>query len=239
MIYAKAFFDLQFQFAQKAAALSGLPLADALLKYTNFYIRFGLGRDFDRAHPGWREYLAGLRDAGDGQAWTYRFYMTRPCGPASPPVVATSGCFSYSRLRDGRLRLHFENAETDGSSSLGIERRGRRLADLAALFAHLKGTEGESVRVVGASWLYNLDAYRRLFPKSYLATARVLPDRFQHMPLWGQFVDRHGEIKEDMARRLRERLRRQSSLEGLDQCFPLPVLTVEAPVSEFCVFYGV
>ncbi len=93
--------------------------------------------------------------------------------------------------------------------------------------------------MVGASWLYNLDAYRRLFPKSYLATARVLPGRFQHMPLWGQFVDRHGEIKEDMARRLRERLRRQSSLEGLDQCFPLPVLTVEAPVSEFYVFYGV
>ncbi len=66
MIYAKAFFDLQFQFAEKVAVLSGLPLAEALLKYTNFYVRFGLGRDFDRAHPGWREYLAGLRDAGDG-----------------------------------------------------------------------------------------------------------------------------------------------------------------------------
>lgn len=52
MIYAKAFFDLQFQFAEKVAVLSGLPLAEALLKYTNFYVRFGLGRDFDRAHPG-------------------------------------------------------------------------------------------------------------------------------------------------------------------------------------------
>jgi len=65
------------------------------------------------------------------------------------------------------------------------------------------------------------------------------PTDFSICPCGAKFVDRHGEIKEHMACRLRERLRRQSSLEGLGQCFPLPVLTVEAPVSEFCVFYGV
>lgn len=42
-----------------------------------------------------------------------------------------------------------------------------------------------------------------------------------------------------MARPFRERLGRQSSLEGLDQCFPLQVLSVEAPVREFYEFYGV
>jgi len=100
-----------------------------LLGYTNFYIRFGLGRDFDRAHPSWQEYLAGLRDADDGRDWTYRFYMKQPHGLASPPVIATFGCFSYSRLRDDRLRLHFENAQTDECSSLGSSRRSQRLAD--------------------------------------------------------------------------------------------------------------
>ena len=154
-------------------------------------------------------------------------------------MVATFGCFSYSRLRDDRIRLHFENAQTDGGSSLGSSRRSQRLADLAALFAHVKLTERGSPRAVGASWLYNLEAYRRLFPKSYLATARVLHDRFQHMPLWGQFLDRHGEIKKDMAHRLLDRLGSQSSLVGLDQCFPLQVLTVEALVQEFYAFYGV
>ncbi len=59
------------------------------------------------------------------------------------------------------------------------------------------------------------------------------------MPLWGQFVNRRGEIKTDMARQLLDRLGRQSSLEGLDRCFPLQVLTVEAPVQEFYAFYGV
>jgi hypothetical protein len=73
VIYAKAFFDLQLQFAHKVTALSGLPLPRVLLEYTNLYIRFGLGRDFDPAHPGWREYLAGLLDTNDCREWTYRF----------------------------------------------------------------------------------------------------------------------------------------------------------------------
>ena len=197
MTYAKAFLDLQFRFAQTVTRLSGLPLARALLEYTNFYIRFGLGRAFDPSHPTWQEYLAGLQDTNDSGGWTYRFYLTRPHPMVPPDVVATFGCFSYARLSNDRIRLHFHNAETDGRSPLGTERRGQRLADLAALFEHVKRTVRQPVQVVGRSWLYNLDAYRCLFPVSYLATAHMIDHRFQYMPLWGQFVNRHGEIKED------------------------------------------
>ncbi|MBI2202636.1 MAG: hypothetical protein HYU41_02105 [Candidatus Rokubacteria bacterium] len=237
MTYAKAFFDLQFRFAEKVAALSGLPLGRALLDYTNLYVRFGLGRDFDPAHPTWQEYLTGLQDATDPREWTYHFYSKRPDGMAAPHVVATFGCFAYARSGDDRIRLHFQNAERDGRSPLAIDRVGERLAELAALFAHVKRTERDGLRVAGASWLYNLDAYRRLFPPSYLAAARVIGRRFQHMPLWGQFVDRRGEIKAAMTRPFLERLERQSTLDGLDQCFPLQVLAVEAWPVEFYDFY--
>ncbi len=88
------------------------------------------------------------------------------------------------------------------------------------------------------SWLYNLDAYRRLFPISYLATAHAAAHRFQHMPLWGQFVDRHGAMKEPATRQFLARLERQSSLDGLERCFPLQALAVEAPVQDFYAFYG-
>jgi hypothetical protein len=81
--------------------------------------------------------------------------------------------------------------------------------------------------------------YRRLFPPAYLATAQVVDGRFQHMPLWGQFVDRRGRLKEDRAGEFRERFGRQTSLWGLDQCFPLSVLRLEAPVGEFYDFFGV
>ena len=237
--YAKGFFDLQLQFAHKVAALSGLPLARVLLEYTNFYIRFGLGRDFDPAHPAWQEYLAGLQDTNDIGEWTYSFYSRRPDAMAAPAAVATFGCFAYSRLSGERIRLHFQNAETDGHAPLATERVGQRRAELTALFEHVKRTPRQPQQVIGASWLYNLDAYRRLFPGSYLATAHVTGHRFQHMPLWGQFLDRHGAIRENMTRQFRERLDRQSSLDSLEQCFPFQALSVGAPVQDFYNFYGV
>ena len=39
----------------------------------------------------------------------------------------------------------------------------------------------------------HLAACRPLFPASRLATARMAPDRFRHMPLWRRFVDRRVE----------------------------------------------
>jgi hypothetical protein len=238
-MYARAFFDLQLAFARTASILSGVPLARAVLDYTNCYIRFGLGRDFDPAHPAWQAYAAGLQTANDAGDWTYRFYLGRPPGAGAPPVVATFGCFSYARLGGDRLRLHFLNAETDGHSPLAKDRRDRRTADLAALFTHVRRTQPDPIRVVGSSWLYNLEAYRRLFPISYLATARVAHHRFRHMPLWGQFVDRHGEVRPGLAREFRERLGRETTLEGLEQCFPFPVLSVEADVRDFYEFHGI
>lgn len=238
-MYAKAFFQLQLEFAETVSALSGLPLARAVLEYTNFYIRFGLGRDFDPSHPRWLEYVTGLGDASDRPEWTYRFYATRT-GPVFPPgLVAAVGCFSYAWLSSARVRLHFHNAERDGLSPLGTGRRDQRLADLAALFACLKHSARKSIQVVGASWLYNIAAYRRLFPESYLISAHPVQNRFRHMPLWGQFLNRHGEVREDIAREFRHRLRQQSSLENLDGCFPFLVLSLEAPVVDFYDFYGV
>jgi hypothetical protein len=239
MVYAKAFFDLQLQFAHKVTALSGLPLTRVLLEYTNLYVRFGLGRDFNPAHPTWEAYLAGLQDTNDQREWTYRFYLTRAEAMAGPPVMATFGCFSYALLRGDRIRLHFQNADTEGRSSLGVACLGQRRADLTALFGHVKRTLHEEVHVVGVSWLYNLEAYRSLFPVSYVGTARVLGDRFQSMPLWGQFLDRHGGIREHMTRPFIERLERQVSVERLHECFPFQVLAVEAPVGEFYDFYGI
>jgi hypothetical protein len=237
--YAKPFFDLQLRFAQTVARLSGMPLAQALLEYTNLYVRFGLGRDFDPAQPAWREYVAGLRTADDAGEWTYRFYLTRPAA-APPGVAATRGCFSYARLGDDRIRLHFLNVEPDGHSPLGRDRAGQRRADLAALFESVKRAERSPLRVLGVSWLYNLDAYRRLFPPSYIASARAAePPRFRNMPLWGQFLDRHGQVRASPARQFLERLERHSSLADLGWCFPLQALEVEASAQEFYDFYGI
>ena len=237
--YAKAFFDLQLAFAERVSQLSGVSLARTLLDYTTFYIRFGLGREFDSEHPVWREYVAGLQSALDRGDWTFRFYQMRAQQPVLPPhLVATFGCFSYSRLSDDQLRLHFQNAESNGDAPLAAARREQRVADLTAMFAHIQQTGDHGLRMIGASWLYNLAAYRRLFPAAYLETARAIKGRFRHMPLWGQFLNRHGETKDTVAREFLDRLRLHSTIENLDQCFAFHVLRLEAPVRSFYDFYG-
>lgn len=237
----RQFFGLQLAFASRVSHLSGLSLPRTLLSYTNIYIRFGLGWgfDFDPDQPFWKEYLAGLQDAKDACEWTYDFYLARASQPVvPPPEVARFGCFSYERSDHGRIQLHFHNAETEGRSPLGDERLDRRLAELTELCKHVKQTEAHPLCITGASWLYNLEAYRRLFPASYVATARAVR-RFQHFSLWGQFLDRHGSTRPDMADAFLRRLERQASLDGLEQCFSLQVLAVEAPMQKFYDFYGV
>jgi hypothetical protein len=69
-----------------------------------------------------------------------------------------------------------------------MERSAARVSELTSLVHHVRSTQGEAVKeVAGVSWLYNLRAYRRLFPEGYVASAKVAENRFRNMPLWGQF----------------------------------------------------
>ncbi len=236
MAFAKDFFDLQFSFAESVRDLSGESLEAALLEYTNFYVRFGFGRDFKPDHEGWQRYIAGLRSAADGREWTYRFYLTEPEAKTGPRVVATFGCFSYARPDENFVRLHFRNTDSDDYSPLGRARAERRRAELAALFAHLKPSVSRETPIVGASWLYNLRAYRRLFPPDYVSSARPIQGAFRSMPLWGQFLNRRGEVRESMAESFLNTLATTSKLGDLGRCFPLQALTVTAPAREFYDF---
>ena len=70
------------------------------------------------------------------------------------------------------------------------------------------------------------------------ARDRQMRGRFQRIPLWGQFVDRHGEVREHAAKRFLDRLDRQAGrLEGIDECFPFQVIGVQAPVRVFLDWY--
>jgi hypothetical protein len=239
MVFAKDFFDLQFSFAETVRDLSGESLEVALFEYTNFYVRFGLGRDFDAAHDGWQRYVAGLRSAEDGREWTYRFYLNEPEAKTAPSVEATFGCFSYA-LPDGKsVRLHFRNTDSENCSPLDTARIEERRGELIALFAHLKPRVSQDIPIVGASWLYNLRSYRRLFPPGYASSGRPIRGGFRSMPLWGQFLNRRGEVRESMARSFLKALAETSDLSDVGNCFPFQALTLTAPARQFYDFYGV
>lgn len=239
MVYDKRFLDLQMTFAERVCAISDIDLDDALFEYTNLYVRFGLGRDFDRDNESWRSYLAGLRSATDRRNWTYRFYLNDAEARTSPPVVARFGCFSYAIRDENVVRLHFVNAEPDDESPLSAARIGSRQSELAALFAHAKRLVGSDAIVVGRSWLYNLDAYRRLFPPAYSDSPTIANGGFRWMALWGQFATRRGELRESASDTLLHALELQNSLADVESCFPLRVLETSAPIEAFHAHYGV
>ncbi|MEN8504307.1 MULTISPECIES: hypothetical protein [Paraburkholderia] len=238
MTYAKEFFDLQLHFARSVAELRGMPLEEALLDYTNLYVRFVADRRFDRDHPIWSAYLAGLREKVDPGDWTYHFYRSRPHHVQPASTIKTFGCFSYALGEPGQIRLHFHNADGHLQGPLSGERMPSRLSELASLVHHVRAQRETVKQVAGVSWLYNLTAYRRLFPESYTAAATVATNRFRNMPLWGQFLNRHGGVRKDAASLFVHRLYDQTSADHLARCFPLHPLAVSAPIDAFHEFYA-
>jgi hypothetical protein len=59
------------------------------------------------------------------------------------------------------------------------------------------------------------------------------------MPLWGQFLDHRGQVKESMRGPFLSALASQSSLAHLEDCFPLQPIAVQASARHFYDAYAV
>lgn len=239
MKYPQRFFEINLLFAQKVAEVSGQLLDSTLLHYTNLYIRFGLGWDLSATNPIWQEYLDGLHQVEDRVEWTYHFYLKRQQQVLPEALDWPFGCFSYTMMDGNRIRLHFHNNEASDYSPLSKDRMSPRRVELKSMFAHIKQNVSAPTTVIGASWLYNLEAYRRLFPPAFLATAHVGGTDFPYLPLWGQFIDHRGRAKEDLVAQFLQCLNQQHGLTGIEKCFPFQVLHLESSVQDFYQFYGV
>jgi hypothetical protein len=239
--FSREFVALALQFAHHVERIKLIPLGEVLLQFTPLYLSFGLRKDFDPRHPIWQAFVGGLTPHQDFVDWTYTFHREQQIH-ARPQVVdlaSTFGCFYYALWPETRVRLHFANLEMACYSPLSRERRPQRHAELAAMFRHLRNVLPATATVIGGSWLYNVEAYRRLFPPKFLATSRVGAAEYQFMAQWGQFLDRHGDVRPMMARTFLGRLTHQSTEDGLPDCFPYRVLRLEAPIDFFYEFYGV
>ncbi|MDQ2716519.1 MAG: hypothetical protein M3Z08_16565 [Chloroflexota bacterium] len=235
MDLSPAFFDLQFRFADSIVRVSYLSFEEALLNFTNLYLRF-IGPSFDPAHPVWQAYLEGLRQAPERAMWTHAFYQHR----REPHSPSPYGCFHYSYLpEENMIRYHFVNVDTSGSGPLSKERMPVRLQELKTMFAEIKKQYGDGPRVRGNSWLYAIEAYRRLFPAQYTRDMQVVEDEFQYMSLWGQFLQRDGRVHGHLVDSFLPCLQRAETLKDLANCFPYQVLSPESPIALFYKFYEI
>jgi hypothetical protein len=231
------YFALQLHFADVVAAKAALPLPEVIEHYTNIYRRFGFGIWSDTPRvPEWYQYKAHLQTLA-----TQAFYTQLP--PERLPAGRQQfGCFGCDPPdADGRVRIHFTNYDTDGTSPLSRPKMGVRQQELRALFTYVQQTHAAAATsVLGGSWLYHLDAYRRLFPLVYGAS-RVVQEGNAHLQgqtCWGQFVDHRGAVKPVLREQLFAHLA-MVDLPRLWAAFPVPTYTVQAPMQAFYDLYQV
>lgn len=237
------YFALQLRLAEAVAARTREPLGAAVSRLTNLQRRFGLGLPDDgEAPPPWRDYLArlsALPTPQDRIAWTVECFAKGP--PDRPnPAHLRFGCFSCEPPdAAGSVKIHFANEDSaDGTGPLSHLKADRRREELRAMFAQVRETWPNAASVRGASWLYNLKAYRRLFPPAFGASRLAPPQlRLNGTSSWGQFLDHTEAVKPDLTAVF---LR---NLETLDAsrpwlAFPLRALMTTAPIERFYDFYG-
>lgn len=238
------YFALQLRFADRMAHLTGTPIAEAVGLYTNFHKRFGFGAiGFGPSPKAWDRLVEGVAarpGLADRLDWTLRCYVEAP--EDRPPAYLTAfGCFSCEAPDEsGVVRIHFNNLDSaDGVGPLSRAKMGARRAELAAMFGFLRAQHPRAQSVQGRSWLYHLDAYRRLFPAAYgdSRAPPLGPQRYNGASNWGQMIDHRGAIKPA------PRDFMLGALADLDpaepwRAFPLPALATAAPISLFHQAYG-
>jgi hypothetical protein len=236
----RGYFEVQLLLAQTIANRTSRALSDACLEFTNLHRRFGLGRVNGGAPSAqWTRYAAGLERCASTQErldWTLAFFVEAPPGESATQAF---GCFSYELLNlDQVVRIHFANRDSaDGCGPLVLAKADRRKSELRAMFGYVRAHHPGARTVWGGSWLYNLEAYRRLFPPDYAASA-FEPDRVRldGTSSWGQLLDFRGLVKPAVRQALMD------NMANLDiaapwKVFPMRALGARSAIKDFYRFY--
>lgn len=231
------YFDLQLRFAAHYARLARVPAREAIARCTNFRRRFGLAGACGAA--AWENFLRQLPEGAEPAVLLARAMDFLQGCRTVEPSQRTFGCFSYDPPDAwGTLRIHFMPRDVKGSP-FGRAHVAERRAELRCLFAHVRQHHPQTARVQGVSWLYNLDAYKRLFPPEYGAAA-MLPEFPLHLngsSTWGQVLDWRQAVKPQMRDLLLARLGRMT-VDAPWAVFPLPALTTCCDVVLFYEWFG-
>jgi hypothetical protein len=243
---SRGLFAVQLHFADVFSARAGIPLAEAITFHTNFHRLFAYGNlSKQGADPEFLALVDRAIAAPDAVTRLDHFvsaYATRPQDPWPSDRFPFGKHFACEAPNaEGIVRIHFRNrVNNDPTGPLHVSRIAERRADLAELFGHVARTWPQSKTVMGASWLYNTEGYRRLFPKAFADSRTPLlgPRPIHGLSTWGQFLDFRGGVKPQIAEQF------YANLKTLDASqpwlsFPYQVLTTIAPFEAFRREYGV
>lgn len=243
------YFDVQLQLARRLAAITGQSVGELALSHTNLHRRFGLGKPGrGQLHAVWQQFADRLDATPDPVAQADLAVATYATAEdeALPLAGQTAfGCFACEAPAPGTVgehvvRIHFNNLDTDAEGGpLARSKQARRRVELTAMTRHIATTWPQATHIRGGSWLYHVEAYRRLFPSEYLRAATPYPaPTLTGSSTWGQLIDSSENIRADV------RATVVSNLRHLDasapwRAFPLHPLVPVATVDVFRAHFGV
>ena len=242
---SRGFFGVQLHYADMLAGKARMPLAEAITFHTNFHRLFAYG-NLSRMAPD-EEFVALIRDVAaidDPDArldLVVAAYARRPPDPWPPDRFPFGRHFACEAPNEtGVVRIHFRNRQnSDEVGPLHASKIAERRADLTEMFGFVAQRWPDAKTVNGASWLYNTDAYRRLFPAEYGASRTPLlgPRPIHGLSTWGQFLDFRGRVKPSVVETFMQNLKSLDPAQAW-LSFPYQVLTTTAPFAAFRWEYG-
>jgi hypothetical protein len=226
--------------AEIARGFFGVQLHYADVFHTNFHRLFAYG-NLSKMAPD-EAFLSLVRDAaaiGDPDARLDLFvaaFASRPPDPWPPDRFPFGRHFACEAPNEaGAVRIHFRNRYNgDSLGPLHASNLTQRRADLTEMFAFVAKRWPDAKSVNGASWLYNTEGYRRLFPPEFGASRTPLngPRPIHGLSTWGQFLDFRGHVKPPIVETFKQNLK---SLDPAQPwlAFPYQVLATTAPFEAF------
>jgi hypothetical protein len=215
-----------------------------LFGFTSLHRRFGLGVP-GQAPIGalWNEFTARIASTSDTneRVAIAQHYFAITNDEAPPPAGTVFGCFNFTGPQaDGAARIHFVNRELDPLvGPLSSARLPQRQAELRSLLPALLRAYPQTTHILGRSWLYHREAYRRIYPLAYTDAIEPLPQPVSLVgsSSWGQYLTHNGANQRACDAFL-------VALKDLSADDPLGIfmhqpIQVRAPIEVFVRFYGI
>jgi len=238
--YPKELFLLIIEYAKKKSEISKIDLIESIKKHTPIYYVIGNNNwEFKEDSIYWEEFLHGYEKGEDLVDLVYDMYLKNSKEFSNHKWF---GCFRYGFVEDesgnGIVKMHFLNDRTSPEGPLASSQIENRLNELKRLLEDVKKNHPNAKYVQGGSWLYNLESYKRLFPKEYLENMKAVNPKPQLLSIWGQFINSEWGINKERAERFLDRLKKCNTEEDLKNVFELYEFFPKCEIEYFYDFYS-
>ena len=241
--YPFEYFDVQIQFAKKWTHITGDDLSKVLLEKTALYRRIIGKKAGEALDVNWVLVCQNITaEPHRASAIIYNYYSRLPESRYTVhPHEFNSFEFDYYPERS-TVKVHYNPTIRGERSNLGREFLQDRVADLKRMFEHIHQMHPDAARVIGGSWLYNLDAYKRIFPPTYTQNmVQLVPPQLSLTgnSVWGQFVDSQGAGKRDICQKFLLKVEEAITTEDLVNAFPYPTWQPTDDIQNFYTHLGI